>query len=61
MPNMIKHIPRHVGSCTLCRRETLQADKCQLQINEIPNREFDKVSIDLIVDLPMSHNGNKTY
>ena len=58
-PKMIKHIQRHVDSCTLCRREKMQADKYQLQTTEIPNRAFGKVSVDLIVDLPVSHNGNK--
>ena len=37
----------------------MQADKYQLQTTEISNRAFGKVSIDLIVDLPVSHNGNK--
>ena len=60
-PKMIKHIQSHVDSCTLCRREKMQADKYQLQTTEIPDRAFGKVSIDLIVDLPVSHNGNKTY
>ena len=58
-PKMIKHIERHVDSCSLCRREKLQADKYQLQTTEIPNKAFAKVSIDLIVDLPVSHHGNK--
>ena len=58
-PKMIKHIQGHVDSCTLCRREKMQSDKYQLQTTEIPNRAFGKVSIDLIVDLPVSHNGNK--
>ena len=56
---MIKHIQRHVDSCSLCRREKMQANKYQLQTTEIHNRAFAKVSIDLIVDLPVSHNGNK--
>ena len=37
----------------------MQADKYQLQTTEIPKRAFGKVSIVLIVDLPLSHNGNK--
>ena len=37
----------------------MQADKYQLQTTEIPKRAFGKVSIDLIVDLPLSHNANK--
>ena len=58
-PKMIKHIQRHADSCSLCRREKLQADKYQLQATEIPNKAFAKVSIDLIVDLPVSHHGTK--
>ena len=58
-PKMIKHIQRHVDNCSLCRREKLQADKYQLQTTEIPNKALAKVSIDLIVDLPVSHHGNK--
>ena len=46
-PKMIKHIQRHVDSCSLCRREKMQADK--LQTTEIPKRAFGKVSIDLTV------------
>ena len=56
---MIKHIQGHVDSCSLCRREKLQADKYQLHTTKIPNKAFAKVSIDLIVDLPVSHCGNK--
>ena len=39
----------------------MQAEKYQLQTTEIPNRAFGKVLIDLVIDLPVSHNGNKTY
>ena len=58
-PKMIKHIQAHVNGCSLCRREKIQADKYQLQTTEIPNRAFAKVSIDLIVEIPTSHNVNK--
>ena len=37
----------------------MQADKYQLQMTEIPRRAFAKVSIDLIVEMPPSHYGNK--
>ena len=56
---MIKNIHAHVDSCSLCSREKMQADKSQLQTTEIPKRAFAKVSIDLIVEMPTSHNGNK--
>ena len=58
-PQMIKHIQRHVQSCSLCRREKLVADKYQRQTTEIPHQPFAKVSVDLIVDLPVSHKSNK--
>ena len=58
-PKMIKHIQAHVDSCSLCRREKMQADKYQLQITEIPKRAFVKVSIGLIVEMPTSHYDNK--
>ena len=56
---MIKHIHAHVDSCSFCRREKMQADKYQLQTTGIPKRTFAKVSIDLAVELPTSHYGNK--
>ena len=58
-PKKIKHIQAHVDSCSLCGREKMQADKYQLQTTEIPKRPFAKVSMDLIVELPVSHCGNK--
>ena len=58
-PKMIKHIQAHFNSCSLCRREQLQAEKYQLQTTEISKRPFAKVSINLIVELPVSHSGNK--
>ena len=35
-PKMIKHIQAHDDSCSLCRREKVQADRYQLQTTEIP-------------------------
>ena len=57
---MIKHIQKHVEICSLCRHEKLAADKYQLQATEIPDRPFAKVSVDLIVELPRTHQCNKT-
>ena len=37
---MIKHIQAHVDSCSLCRREKMQADKYQLQTTEIPKEHL---------------------
>ena len=57
---MTKHIQAHADSCSLCRREKMQADKYQLQRTEIPKWAFAKVPIDLIVEMPTSHYGNKS-
>ena len=59
LPKMIKYIQRHAQGCSLCRREKLVADKYHLQTTEIPHQPFAIVSVDLIVDLPVSHKGNK--
>ena len=58
-PKMIKHIEKHVENCSLCRHEKPAADKYQLQTTEIPDRPFVKVSVDLIVELSRTHQGNK--
>ena len=56
---MIKHIQAHVDSCSLCRKEKLQAEKYQVQKTEIPKKPFAKVSVDLIVEPSFSYSGNK--
>ena len=58
-PEMIKHIQRQVEKCSLCRREKMTTDKYQLETTEIPHQAFSKVGIDLIVELNVSHQGNK--
>ena len=58
-PKMIRNIQAHVESCSLSRREKLKADMYTLQTTEIPLKPFANVSIELVVDLPRSHNGNK--
>ena len=58
-PKMIKHIQRQVEKCSLCRREKMTTDKYQLETTEIPHQAFSKVGIDLIVELDVSHQGNK--
>ena len=60
-PKMIKHIQRHVQSCSLCSREEIVADKYKLRTIEIPHRPFAKVSVDLIVDLPVCHKRQQKY
>ena len=40
-------------------RKSFKLIRYQLQTTEIPLKPFAKVSIDLVIDLPTSHNGNK--
>ena len=56
---MIRHIQRQVEKCSLCRREKMTKDQYQLETTEIPHQAFSKVGIDLIVELDISHQGNK--
>ena len=58
-PKMTRHIQAHVDSCSLCKREKMQADKHQLQPTEIPKRTFAKVSTNLIVEMPTLYYDNK--
>ena len=58
-PKMIRHIQRQVEKCSLCRREKMTKDQYQLETTEIPHQAFSKVGIDLIVELDISHQGNK--
>ena len=56
---MIKYVQKYVENCSLSRHVKLVADKYQLQTTEILDRPFAKVSVDLIVELPRTHQGYK--
>ena len=57
-PKMISHIQAHVDSCSLSRREKMQAKNTNFrQLRYL--RVFTKGSIDLIVEMPASHYGNR--
>ena len=58
-PKIIKHIQAPVDSCSLCRREKLQAEKCQLQTTEIPKKPLLRSQLTLKWSFPVSHSGNK--
>ena len=58
-PKMIRTIQSYIASCTLCRQEKLREEPYQSQDTGIPKKAFDKVSLDLIVELPESYLGNK--
>ena len=54
---MNKDIRKYIANCTLCRREKVQA--YPLQMTEISDRPFEKITIDLVTDCKTSISGNK--
>ena len=56
---MNKDIQKYIANCTLCCREKAKIQNYPLQMMEIPNRPFDKITIDLITECETSTSGNK--
>ena len=54
---MNKDIRKYIANCTLCHREKAKA--YPLQMTEILDRTFDKISIDLVTECETSTSGNK--
>ena len=56
---MNKDIRKYIANCTLCHREKAIIQHYPLQMTEIPDRPFDKITIDLITECKISTSGNK--
>ena len=56
---MSKDIRKYIANCTLCHREKAKAQAYPLQLTEIPDRPFDKIVIDLVMECETSTSGNK--
>ena len=56
---MNKDIRKYIANCTLCYREKAKVRAHPLQMTEIPDRPFDKISIDLVTKCKTSTSGNK--
>ena len=56
---MNKDIWKYIANCTLCCREKAKTKHYPLQMMEIPDRQFDKIAIDLITECNTSTSGNK--
>ena len=56
---MNKDIRKSTANCTLCCREKANIKVYPLQMMEIPDRPFDKISIDLVMECESSTSGNK--
>ena len=56
---MNKDIRKYIANCTLCHREKAKVLAYPLQMTEIPDRPFDKIAIDLVMECEISTSGNK--
>ena len=56
---MNKDIRKNIANCTLYCREKTKVQAYPLQMKEIPDRPFDKIAIDLIMECKTSNSGNK--
>ena len=56
---MNKDIKKYIENCILCRQDKAKVQQYPLQMTEITDRPFDKITIDLVTDCEMSTSGNK--
>ena len=56
---MNKDIWKYIANCVLCRWDKSKVQQYPLQMTEIPDRPFDKITIDLVTDCKTSTSGNK--
>ena len=61
LKGMNKDIRKYIANCTHCHREKAKIQHYPLQMMEIPDRSFDKIAIDLIVECNTSTSGNKHF
>ena len=56
---MNKDIRKYIAQCTLCFREKAKVQAYPLQMTEIPECPFDKITIHLVTECENSSSGNK--
>ena len=56
---MNKDIRKYITNCSLCHREETKVQSYPLQMTEIPDRPFDKIAINLVMECKTSTSGNK--
>ena len=50
---------KHIAQCTLCCREKAKVQAYPLQMLEIPEHPFNKITTDLVKECETSNSGNK--
>ena len=56
---MNKDIRKYIANCTLSCREKAKVQAYPLQMTEIPDRPFDKIAMDSVMECETSNSGNK--
>ena len=56
---MNKDIQKYIANCVLCRQEKAKVQQYPLWMTEIPDRPFDKITINLVTNCKTSTSGNK--
>ena len=56
---MNKGICKYINNCALCKRKKAMAQVYPLQMTDIPDKPFHKISIDLVSVLNVSASGNQ--
>ena len=56
---MNKDIRKYISQCALCHREKTEVQAYPLQMTEIPEHPFDKITIDMVTECETSSSGNK--
>ena len=56
---MNKDIQKYIANCVLCQQEKAKVQQYPLQMTEIPDRPFDKIAIDLVINCETLTSGNK--
>ena len=56
---MNRDIWKYIANCTLCCREKARAQSYPLQMTEIPERPFDKITTDLVTECETFTSGNR--
>ena len=54
-----KDIHKYINNCALCKREKAKTQVFPLQVTDIPDRPFSKITIDLVSDLNVSASGSQ--
>ena len=54
-----KDIQKYIANCTFCQREMAKVQSYPLQMAEIPERPFDKISMNLVTEYKTITSGNR--